>query len=75
MLVCYDPQAPRLTPGQCYISPAMVATKNPDLREYYQRIAEGLRLAVTHQDDAEKKAILLELESDPNLEQIRRFCV
>lgn len=75
MLVCYAPQTPVLTPGQCYISPAMVATQNPELAEYYQRIADGLRLAITHQDDAEKKAILSELESDPNLEQLRRFCV
>ena len=72
MSVNHQPGQPRLTPGQCCICPAMLATKNPDLPEYYQRITEGLRLAVTHQNDPEKKAILTELENDPNLEEIRR---
>lgn len=72
MRVDRQPDQPRLTPGQCYICPAMLATKNPDLPEYYQRITEGLRLAVTHQNDPDKKAVLTELENDPNLEEIRR---
>ena len=68
----YDPQAPRLTPGQCCISPAMLEAADPCLGEYYSRIADGLRLAVTHQGDPQKKQILAELESDPNLDQLRR---
>ena len=68
----YDPQAPRLTPGQCCITPAMLATGDAYLAEYYSRIVEGLRLAVTHQDDPQKKQILSELESNPNLDDIRR---
>ena len=63
---------PRLTPGQYYISPAMLQGNDALLPEYYQRLTDGLRLAVTHQDDSEKKAILDELEHDPNLDEIRR---
>lgn len=75
MSVCWNPDAARLSPGQCYISPAMLHTENPDLAEYYHRITDGLRLAVTHQDDPKKKSVLSELESDPNLEEIRRALV
>lgn len=63
MCVRWDPAAPRLTPGQCYISPAMLQGNNPDLREYYDRIVEGLRLAVAHQQDEEKRQILEELDA------------
>ena len=72
MCVYWRPWEPRLTPGQCYITPAMLQSNDALLPEYYQRLTEGLRLAVTHQDDPEKKAILAELESDPNLDEIRR---
>ena len=68
----FDPDAPRLTPGQCYITPAMLEAADRCLGEYYGRIVEGLRLAVTHQDDPQKKQILAELESDPNSDQLRR---
>ena len=63
MCIRYQPDAPRLTAGQCYITPAMVRAAQPELQEYYSRIAEGLRLAVVHQNDTEKKQILEELES------------
>lgn len=62
MAVHWRPEAPRLTPGQCYITPAMLTSSNHDLPEYYGRIVEGLRLAVEHQQDPEKKAILEELK-------------
>lgn len=60
MDVRWNPSAPRLTVGQYYISPAM-ADSDP-LPEYRQRIIEGLRLAVAHQDIPEKKLALEELE-------------
>jgi tRNA (adenine22-N1)-methyltransferase len=62
MLVSYDPAQPPLTAGQCYISPALLQDSGEVLREYHQRITEGLRLAVTHQNDPDKKAVLEELE-------------
>lgn len=63
MDVRWRPDAPRLTPGQCYITPAMQNTSNRHLPEYYQRIVEGLRLTVTHQNNVEKLQILKELEA------------
>ena len=63
MEVLWQPDAPRLTLAQTYISPALLENSCEALREYYDRIVEGLRLAVTHQQDAEKKAILEELEN------------
>ena len=63
MDVRWQPDAPKLTAGQCYISPALCANPTPELQEYYDRILEGLRLAVTHQGDREKAQILAELET------------
>ena len=60
MDVRWDPSAPRLTVGQCYISPAMA--DNELLPAYRQRIIDGLRLAVAHQDIPEKRLALAELE-------------
>lgn len=62
MSVCWDPLAPRLTLGQCYLSPVLNGS-NEDLTEYRQRIIEGLRLAALHQNDSEKKQALEELEN------------
>ena len=62
MEVCWDPEAPRLTAGECYLSPAMLRCADPELKDYYDRIVEGLRLVVSHRNDPEKTAILEELE-------------
>ena len=62
MDVHYAPDAPRLTTGQCYISPALLAQPCEALTEYYNRIVEGLQLAIAHQDDQERRAVLAELE-------------
>ena len=35
-----------LTPGQCYLSPALLRHTGPELSEYYARITAGLRQAV-----------------------------
>lgn len=60
MSVVWNPEAPRLSLGQCYISPVM--EDSPLLPEYRHRIVEGLRLAVVHQNNPEKKQALNELE-------------
>ena len=62
MDIVYAPDAPRLTEGQCYISPALLAHPSQALWEYCARITEGLQLAVEHQQDTQKKAILEELQ-------------
>lgn len=59
----WQPDAPKLTPAQCQISPALLRSSCPELSEYCQRIMDGLRLAVTHQNDPEKSAILEELNN------------
>ena len=62
MRIHWAPNAPRLSIGQCHISPALLRSGSPLVQEYCQRITDGLRLAVTHQNDPEKAAILAELE-------------
>jgi tRNA (adenine22-N1)-methyltransferase len=70
MEVYYEPEYPRLTKGECYFPPALLENPGEALPEYFHRIVEGLRLAVKHQNDPEKKAVLDELEKlaqDKNL--------
>lgn len=62
MRVLYRPERAKLTVGECFLSPALLHHDTPLLAEYYERIASGLRLAVEHQQDEEKAAILAELE-------------
>ena len=63
MKVQYCPDAPKLTTGQCYFSPALLQSPSKDLPAYYQWVVDGLKIATAHQDDAEKKQALLELEN------------
>ena len=63
MEVRYAPDAPRLTDSQCHFSPALLNQNSPDLPAYYQWVTEGLRIAVTHQDDPAKKELLRQLEA------------
>lgn len=62
MAVVWQPENAKLTAGECYISPALIRSNCAELREYYARIVDGLRLAVNHQQDSEKTVILAELE-------------
>ena len=71
MAVVWNPEAPKLSAGQCYITPAMLNSENYELPDYYKRTVDGLRLAVEHQNDAEKKQVLDELEHDPALQWVR----
>lgn len=63
MAVCWESDAPRLTVGQWYFSPALAENPSPEAKEYFSRILDGLRLAVSHRDDPEKKQALEELEA------------
>ena len=54
-----------LTPGQCYISPALLESPAPELPAYFARIVGGLRLAVQGkgtENVPEQAAVLEELE-------------
>lgn len=60
MEVSYDPDAPRLTPAQCYLCPTLQETDETDA--YRQWVVGGLKISVQHQNDPEKEAIMRELE-------------
>ena len=62
MKVQWNPHAPRLTPAECYISPALQNGVDPELIEYIDRIMNGLALAFTHSDEPEKIKIWEELK-------------
>lgn len=61
MEVLFSPDAPRLTPGQWHISPALLKNDCPETAAYCRRILDGLRLAADHRHDPEKKQALEEL--------------
>ena len=62
MEVIWKPDAPRLTVGQWYIPSALRCNAYPETAEYVFRVLEGLQLAVSHQNNPEKKQALEELE-------------
>ena len=62
MEVLWQPDAPKLTPGQWYFSPALGKCTAPERHEYYRWVVEGLGLAVQHRPDAENRQALAELE-------------
>ena len=62
MEVLWQPEAPRLTAGQCYFSPALCSCTAPEAAEYRRWVVDGLRLAVQHRPDAENQKALAELE-------------
>ena len=63
MKVTYAPEADRLTVGQWYFSPALLENPSADVPAYYKWVVDGLRISTAHQDDAEKKQALAELEA------------
>ena len=54
-----------LTPGQCYISPALRENLTPEAMEYCRRVYHGLHLSV--HSHPEHEAVLEELQNDPQL--------
>ena len=62
MQVTYDPENAALTIGQQYFSPALLKNASADTPAYYKWVVDGLKIATAHQDDAEKKQALAELE-------------
>ena len=58
----WQPDAPRLTIGQCYFPPALLKEPTEALPAYFQWVRDGLRIACQHQKDPEKKRALDELE-------------
>ena len=62
MEVLWQPEYPRLTPAQTYLSPALLENTTEEAVAYSKWVIEGLRIAAAHSDDTEKKAVLQELE-------------
>ena len=62
MEVIWAPEKPRLTVGGWYLPPALPTNAYPETAEYVFRTMEGLRLAVEHRNDPEKKQALEEIE-------------
>lgn len=62
MEVLWQPDAPRLTAAQTYLSPALLKNGTEETIAYCKWVVEGLRISTAHSDDAEKKQILKELE-------------
>ena len=62
MEVLWNPDAPRLTVGQCYFSPALCSCTSPEAAEYRRWVVDGLRLAVQYRPDVENQKALAELE-------------
>ena len=62
MRVTYDPENAALTIGQQYFSPALLKCASADTPAYYKWVVDGLKIATAHQDDADKKQALAELE-------------
>ena len=70
MEVYWEPEYPRLSVGEWYFPPALLENPSSDVPAYFRWVTEGLRIATTHKDDAEKKLALAELENlvkDKNL--------
>ena len=63
MEVIYNPECPKLTLGESYFSPALLADPSKDVPAYYKWVLGGLQIATAHQDDPEKKQALAELEA------------
>jgi tRNA (adenine22-N1)-methyltransferase len=61
MEVCWAPKSEKLTVGQRYFSPALLADTAPERVEYYRWVVDGLRIATRHKPDPEKELALKEL--------------
>ena len=59
MEVTYEPEYPRLTEAECYLSPALLKHPSEEVAAYCQWVVEGVRIAAAHKE--EKQPLLAEL--------------
>ena len=59
MEVIYDPEFPRLTEAECYLSPALRKNSSDEVSAYCQWVIEGVRISAAHNE--EKQQLLAEL--------------
>ena len=70
MEVYFQPDYPRLEVGEWYFPPALLENPSEAVPDYYRWVVNGLKIATAHQEDAEKRQALYELEElakNPNL--------
>ena len=70
MEVYYEPEYHRLSTGEWYFPPALLENPSDKVPAYFAWVKKGLEITLAHQEDAEKRAALDELNSlaaDPNL--------
>jgi len=63
MEVWYQPDYPRLTPGEYYFPPALMENPALELPEYFTRILFHLERAAKYQNDPQIAAALQELNA------------
>ena len=59
MEIYYEPEYPRLSAAECYLSPALRKNSSDEVSAYCQWVIEGVRIAAAH--NKEKQALLGEL--------------
>lgn len=69
MEILWQPESPRLTPAQTYLTPALLQCGDPELTEYAAWVINGLKIAVSHRSDPELTAILEDLKNLPCLKE------
>ena len=74
MEVWWQPDYPKLTPGQWHFPPALLENPAPALPEYYGWVLKGLKISAEHKNDPVLDGIIAELEAlaeDPNLDFLK----
>ena len=74
MVAVWNKDTAKLTPGQCYFSPALLIDPAPELPEYYQSVVFRLKRAISGQGESANPimcAALNELATDPNLAHLK----
>ena len=69
MEILWQPESPRLTAAQTYLTPALLQCGDPELTEYTAWVINGLKIAVSHRSDPELTAILEDLKNLPCLKE------
>lgn len=63
MAVRWEPEYPRLTPAECWFSPALLENPSQTTADYFHWVIGGLEIAAKHQNDLGKNQILVELKT------------
>ena len=63
MEVRWQPDYPKLTPGQWHFPPALLENPSPTLPEYYGWVLRGLKIAAEHKADPLRDGAIREMEA------------